>query len=191
MDNQTESLFQEENNKSRVDILAITPGDFQLELVHQLDDKDASAIIDLSAFQEGDLEKNARFNATSVRKYFHYPKTFPLLARHKDIPVGYIVGITLESLNKESWVKCDDHWGLGDTAYIHSFFVHPKYDRLNYSRILLYVFTNWLSGLGFRFISGHEQEEILDKYYSSCEKIKHFENWQNQGQDFWYFRKKI
>ncbi len=190
MEKQTESLFQQEE-KSRVDVLARTPDGFRLELVRQLDDKDAHAIIDLSALQDDDPEKNARFNATSVRKYFHYPKTFPVLARHEEIPVGYVVGITLESLNKESWVKCDSHWGLGDTVYVHSFFIHPRYERLNYSRILISIFTNWLSGNGFHFISGHEREDILASIFPTCEKIKLFTNWQNQGRDYWYYRRKI
>ncbi len=190
MDNRTESLFRQEE-KSRVDILARAADDFQLELVKQLDDKDAHAIIELSGYCGEDLEKSTRFNATSVRKYFHYPKTFPILARHHNIPVGYIVGITLESLNKESWVKCDQHWGYGDTVYMHSFFIHPKYERLNYPRILISLFISWLASNGFRYISGHQSENRLDSFFPVYEKIKLFPNWQNNGEDVWYFRKKI
>jgi len=190
MDNRTESLFQQEE-RSRVDILARTSDDFQLELVKQLDDKDAHAIMELSGCSGEDPDKTARFNATSVRKYFHYPKTFPILARHQNIPVGYIVGIALESLNKESWVKCDQHWGGGDTVYIHSFFIHPKYKRLNYPRILISLFISWLASNGFRYISGHQPENQLDLLFPAYEKIKLFPNWQNNGEDVWYFRKKI
>jgi len=190
MNGDTESLFQQEET-SRVDILAKTPDGFQLELVRQLDDRDARAIISLSALQEGDPDKHGRFNATSVRKYFHYPKTFPVIARHEGIPVAYIVGITLESLNKESWVKCDTHWGMGDTVYIHSFFIHPKYARQNYARVLIRLFSNWLSGNGFHYITGHEREEVLAHLFPDCEKIKRFSSWQNQGVDYWYYRRKI
>ncbi len=190
MGNQTESLFQQEE-KSRVDILARTPDNFQLELVRNLDDHDARAIITLSESEEEEKENYRRFTATSVRKYFHYPKTFPILARHHDMPVGYIVGIALESLNKESWVKCDSHWGMGDTVYVHSFLIHPKYARLNYPRILISLFISWLSSNGFRYITGHETESVLDTLFPAYEKVKHFPNWQNQGKDMWYYRKKI
>jgi GNAT superfamily N-acetyltransferase len=190
MENHTESLFQQEE-KSRVEILARTPDAFQLELVRNLDEKDAGVIMTLSETGREDNEDHGRFNATSVRKYFHYPKTFPVLARHHDIPVGYIVGITLESLNKESWVKCDTHWGMGDTVYIHSFLIHPKYEKLNYSRILISLFISWLSTNGFRYITGHETESVLEQLFPAHKKIKHFPNWQNHGKDMWYFRKKI
>lgn len=187
MTDMTESLFAIED-KSRVDILAGSSDGLQLELVKSLDDRDSEMVIRLSELPGGCREGAARMNAGSVRKYFHFPNTFPFLARFRGKPVGYAVGITLESLNKESWVRCDGHWGAGDTVYIHSFFMHPKFEAQNYSRILLNLCMAWIGRRGFQYISVHQRPCDAARLFPAAEAVASFPNWQNSGEDYDYIR---
>ena len=183
---QAESLFTFDK-KSQVEILAQSAVDFQIELIKSLDDSDSQKLIAMSGLIP-DVFQTSQFTPGSIKKLFNYPKTYPVIARLKGEPIACIIGVPLEYYNKESWVKCDKHWGEGSTIYTQIEMISPKYKNQNYISVLGRMYLNFLSKRGFHFVSGHKKSGDSSSLSPNTHTVKEFDNWQNSYQCYDYFR---
>ncbi|MCK5521035.1 MAG: hypothetical protein KAI81_07975 [Candidatus Marinimicrobia bacterium] len=184
--NSSESLFAFDK-KSQVEVLAQSGANFQIELIKSLDDSDSQELIAMSLLA-AELKKNPPFTPATVRQLFNYPKTYPVIARLNGSPIACIIGVPLEYYNKESWVKCDKHWGDGTTIYTQVELVNPRFRNQNYIAVLSRMYLNFLGKRGFSYVSGHIKKGDSCSLSPNYQVIKEFDNWQNSYQCFDYYR---
>jgi len=181
-----ENLFAFDKS-SQVEVLAASGPGFQIELIKSLDDVDTQSVLSISR-EYPELQHNSQFSPANIRQLFNYPKTFPVLARLNGRPVACIIGVPLEQFNKESWVKCDKHWGDGSTVYTQYELILPRYRRQNYHQVLGKMYINFLSKRGYQYVTGHRQSGSVSALSERVEVVHEFENWQNSYRSYEYFR---
>lgn len=183
---QTQSLFSFDKG-SQVEILARSGTDFQIELIRSLDDSDSQRIISM-ARSLPEEDRGIQLTPASIRQWFNYPKTYPVIARLQGEPIACIIGVPLEFFNKESWVKCDKHWGEGNTIYTQAEIILPRYRKQNYIAVLGKMYMNFLRKRGFEFVSGHRKKGEDSPLSPNAQRVREFENWQNSYRSFEYYR---
>ncbi len=188
MDKATHDLFEVKLSETQKRVLATTPNGIAIELIEHLGEAEFGKIIKISESLVDNFGEHVRFNRGSISKYFNYPKTLPFIVRYKDEIEGFIVGIPLENFAKEEWASCDDNLGKGNTIYTYAFIVRKELRHLGLSKMLKRVFQNTIKRKGFRFVTGHVLEGVSAKFTKKCHVVKKFDNWNDTGYTFEYYR---
>lgn len=188
MDNATRDLFEVTLSETQSRVLATTPDGITIELVEHLGEAEYGAILKISDTLMKNFGLNARFNRNSIKKYFNYPKTLPFIIRYKNEIEGFIIGSPLENFAKESWAHCDENIGKGNTIYTYAYIVRKDRRNLGIAKMLKRVYQNTLRRKGFQYITGHVTEGISMNFTKRSHIVRKFDNWNNTGHAFEYYR---
>jgi GNAT superfamily N-acetyltransferase len=191
MENETRELFDLNLFKTQSRTLASSPNGIAIELIEHLAERDFDRVIEISTALTQKFGKRTQFTRNTVRKYFNYPKTFPFIVRSKGIIAGFIVGAPLEYFSEESWAQCDGNLGKGNTVYTYAFIVDPQYRQQGLAKLLKRVYQNTLSKKDYRYLTGHVIEGTSYNFTRNSQIVRKFDNWNNTGHTFEYYRSSL
>ncbi len=191
MDKKTKELFEISFSNSKSNILAESDNGISVELVEFLGESEFQKIINISEVLIDSYGVNARFTRTTVKKYFNYPRTLPFIIRFKGEPQGFVIGVPLENFEKESWVHYDEYIGHHNTIYTYAFLIKEEYRNFGLSKILKRIYQSTLKKRGYKYVTGHVREGISKKFLKPTKIITKFENWNNTGFIFEYYRTEL
>ena len=171
-------------------LIASSKDNFNIELVHSLDDETANDIITISKDLKNIYGPNSILTKNNIHKYFNNA-TLPFLAKMNNNVIGFIIGAAVENFSNQSWVQYDDNLGQNNTLYTYAFIFQTKYRKKGgYSKTLKKIYTSWAKKRGFSFISGHIKKSIF-KPNNRMEIIREFPKWYESNEPFIYYRRKI
>jgi len=188
MDKATRDLFEVTLSETKSRILAATPEGISIELVEHLGEAEYGTIVRISETLVDNFGSSARFNRNSVKKYFNYPKTFPFIVRYKGEIQGFIVGAPLENFAKEEWAQYDENLGKGNTIYTYAYVVQKDKRNFGIAKMLKRVFQNTLRRKDYLYITGHVMEGVSLNFTHQSHLVRKFDNWNNTGYTFEYYR---
>lgn len=188
MDKSTRDLFEVSLSETKSRVLATNPSGISVELVEQLGESEYSKIVKISETLTEKFGKNARFNRSTVKKYFNYPKTLPFIIRYKNEIEGFIIGVPLENFIDDEWSKCDENLGKGNTIYTYAYVVKEDHRHLGIAKMLKRVYQNTLKRKGYIYVTGHVIENVALHFTKDTHVISKFKNWNNTGYTFEYYR---
>lgn len=191
MDNRTKDLFEISFSNSKSTVLAESDNGISVELVEFLGEGEIQKIIDISDVLINTYGMNARFTRSTVKKYFNYPKTLPFVVRFKGDPQGFVIGVPLEHFEKEAWAHYDEFIGHQNTVYTYAFLIREEYRNFGLSKILKRIYQSTLKKRGYRYVTGHVREGISEKFLKPTKIIAKFDNWNNTGYIFEYYRTEL
>jgi len=191
MDKPARELFEVTLSETKSRVLASTSNGIAVEIVEHLGETDFSRVVKVSETLVDNFGQQARFNRTAVKKYFNYPKTMPFVVKYRDIIEGFIIGVPLEFFGKESWVQCDEQLGKGTTIYTYAFIVSREHRVLGLAKMLKRVYQSTLKRHGYQFITGHVREGVAANFTRNAEVVRKFDNWNNTGFTFEYYRSRL
>ncbi|MBC8491853.1 MAG: GNAT family N-acetyltransferase [Candidatus Marinimicrobia bacterium] len=188
MDKNTRNLFEVSLSETQSRVLASTPDGISIELVEHLGEAEYGKIVKISETLVDNFGSNARFNRSSIKKYFNYPKTLPFVIRYKDDIEGFIVGSPIENFAKEDWAHYDDNLGKGNTIYTYAYVVKKDKRNIGIAKMLKRVYQNTLRRKGYLYMSGHVMEGVSLHFTKKSHVVRKFDNWNNTGYAFEYYR---
>lgn len=188
MDKNTRNLFEISLSETQSRVLASTPDGISIELVEHLGEAEYGKIVIISETLVDNFGSNARFNRSSIKKYFNYPKTLPFVIRYKNDIEGFIVGSPIENFAKEDWAHYDDNLGKGNTIYTYAYVVKKDKRNIGIAKMLKRVYQNTLRRKGYLYMSGHVMEGVSLHFTKECHVVRKFDNWNNTGYAFEYYR---
>ena len=188
---ESNQLTLEIAEKTQSRVIASSYYNFQIELMEKVGEEDIPNLILISEHLVEEFTESVRLTKTSIRKYFNYPKTLPFIARHNNEIIGYIIGVPLEYFKHDPSFQCDDNIGENNTLYTYAFVVMKKYKGNGYGKTLKRVYLSWAKKKGFRFVSGHVQEGISEKFSGEVQVLSRFENWHGTSKTFEYYRRSL
>jgi hypothetical protein len=188
MDKNTRDLFEISLSETQSRVLASTPDGISIELVEHLGEAEYGKIVKISETLVDNFGSNARFNRSSIKKYFNYPKTLPFIIRYKDNIEGFIVGSPIENFAKEDWAQYDDNLGKGNTIYTYAYVVKKDKRNMGIAKMLKRVYQNTLKRKGYLYMSGHVMEGVSLHFTIKSHVVRKFDNWNNTGYAFEYYR---
>ncbi len=188
MDKNTRDLFEISLSETKSRVLASTPDGISIELVEHLGEAEYGKIVKISETLVDNFGSNARFNRSSIKKYFNHPKTLPFIIRYKDNIEGFIVGSPIENFAKEDWAQYDDNLGKGNTIYTYAYVVKKDKRNIGIAKMLKRVYQNTLKHKGYLYMSGHVMEGVSLHFTIKSHIVRKFDNWNNTGYAFEYYR---
>jgi len=188
MDKNTRDLFEVSLSETQSRVLASTPDGISIELVEHLGEAEYGKIVKISETLVDNFGSNARFTRSSIKKYFNYPKTLPFVIRYKDDIEGFIVGSPIENFAKEPWSHYDDNLGKGNTIYTYAYVVKKDKRNIGIAKMLKRVYQNTLRRKGYLYMTGHVLEGVSLSFTNKSHVVRKFDNWNNTGYAFEYYR---
>ncbi len=188
MDEKTRHLFELSSTTTKSKTLAASPSGISIELVEHLGENEYGKIIKISETLVDKFGDNARFSRNSIRKYFNYPKTIPFIVRYRGEIQGFIVGVPLEHFIKEGWARCDENLEKGNTIYTYAYVVKKDHRHLGVAKMLKRVYQNTLRRKGYEYVTGHVLEGVSQRFVKKSQVVRKFNNWNNTGYIFEYYR---
>ena len=176
---------------SKTRIIA-SSGVFQIEYIESVGLNDYPALIHISEALAEDFGKPAILTHGTIQRYFNRKGSLPFIARYRGEIIGYIIGVQLEALNKESWARVDPNFGQLNTLYTYAFVIKSKFKGNGYAKMLKRVYLNWAKKQGtLQFVTGHVKLGISSKFSGDIKIINRVEYWQGTGHTFEYYRRNI
>jgi len=188
MDQQTRDLFEVTLSETQSRMLASTPDGISIELIEHLGESEYGTIVKISETLVNHFGHNARFNRNSIKKYFNYPKTLPFVIRYKKEIEGFIVGAPIENFAREPWAQFDENLGKGNTIYTYAYVVKKDRRNLGIAKMLKRVYQNTLRRKGYLYMTGHVMEGVSLSFTKKSHIVRKFDNWNNTGYSFEYYR---
>jgi hypothetical protein len=175
--------------KSEVRVIASSAYQFRVELVKKVGKDDINGLIEVSKYLANKFGKQALLSKTNIHKYFN-KDTLPFVARFKGEIIGYIIGVPLEHFKQDSWSHFDVNLGKYNTLYTYAFVMKEKYRRKGgYSKTLKRIYINWAKKQNFKFITGHVEQGISQRFTAQTEVVKIFPMWYGVKTPFEYYRR--
>ena len=184
-----EQLTLEIAEKTRSRIIASSSLNFQIELMEHVGEEDIPQLILISEHLVEEFTEDVRLTKTSIRKYFNYPHTLPLVARQSGEIIGYIIGVPLEYFSNDPSFQCDRNLGEKNTLYTYAFVVFQKYKGSGFAKTLKRVYLSWAKKKGFKYVSGHVREGVSQRFTGSVQILQRFDNWHGTNKRFEYYRR--
>ena len=97
--------------QSTIEVIA-SSGIFQIDFFHKTGNSDFDSLIEISRALEKDYGSKAVLSEKTIEKYFNRSGSLPFVARYRGKIIGYIIGIPLEYLNTEPWVRTEENFGM-------------------------------------------------------------------------------
>ena len=183
--------YIEEYHESKTRLMAVS-GPFQIELMEYVGTNDYKYLIEISKTLVKEYGKIALLTPNTIQTYFNKNNSLPFIARFQGEIIGYIIGIPLESLNREPWVLLDIHYKKYNTIYTYAFVINKKHTKNGYAKMLKRVYLNWAKKQeGILYITGHVMEGISKKFKGDITVINKTKNWQGTSKTFEYYRRKL
>ncbi len=191
MGSKTNNLFDISFSNSKAKVLAKSDNGISVELIEFLGESEYQNIIDISASLVNLYGKKAKFNRSTVKKYFNYPRTLPFLIRLNNKAQGFVIGVPLEHFEKESWVHCDEYLGFHNTVYTYAFIIREEFRNFGLSKILKRIYHSTLKKRGYKYVSGHVRKGVSKNFLNPTKVLTTIDNWNNTGFTFEYYRTKL
>ena len=165
-------------------------GVFQIEYLIEALDKDFEGLIAVSRSLEKIYGPRSVLTKNTVIKYFNHPESLPFIARYRKEIIGYIVGIPIEALPQEPWVRTEKNYGKKNTLYTYAFVILNEFRKNGYAKMLKKVFLSKADKLShIKYITGHVAKGVSSNFNGKIELINEVENWQGTGKKFEYYRR--
>ena len=132
---------KEQKSDSTTQIIA-SGGTFQIELVKYAGISDNERLIEVSESLAEEYGPAALLTENTIQIYFNRKGTLPFIARNQGNIVGYMIGVPLEMLSREPWVRLDENFNKGNTIYTYAFVVENDSKGTGCAKILKRVFLN-------------------------------------------------
>ena len=185
-----ETHFQHEP-ESRTQVIA-SRGPFQIELMDYVGANDYTPLIHISEALVEEYGPAAKLTPNTIQTYFNKEGSLPFIARHQGDIIGYIIGVPLETLSRESWARLDINFGKINTLYTYAFVVQKKYKGNGYAKMLKRVYLNWAKKQDhIHYITGHVKQGVSFRFTGDIRIIDRIENWQGTGKTFEYYRREL
>ena len=185
-----ETLFQHEPESS-TQVIA-SSGPFQIELMDYVGANDYTPLIHISEALVEEYGPAAKLTPNTIQTYFNKEGSLPFIARHQGDIIGYIIGVPLETLSRESWARLDINFGKTNTLYTYAFVVQKKYKGNGYAKMLKRVYLNWAKKQEhIHYITGHVKQGVPFRFTGDIRIIDRIENWQGTGKTFEYYRREL
>ena len=94
------------SNNSKVEIIAASAYNFQIELIKEIGKNDLEDILNISVDLSKIYGDHIFIDKNNIAKYFN-KKTLPFVARFNNKIIGFIIGVPLEYFHQESWSRYD------------------------------------------------------------------------------------
>ena len=182
-------FFQEPDSQSKI---IASSGPFLVEFMKYVGTNDYNSLIEISKSLEEEYGKAAKLTPNTIQTYFNRSGSLPFIARHQGTIIGYIIGLPLETLNKEPWARLDINFNKNNTIYTYAFVIQKQFKGNGYAKILKRVYLNWIKKQAqIIFITGHVKAGISSKFKGNIDIIDRVENWQGTGKLFEYYRREL
>tara|TARA_B100001996_G_scaffold113875_1_gene86163 strand:- start:13178 stop:13717 length:540 start_codon:yes stop_codon:yes gene_type:complete len=167
-------------------------GVFQIEYLIEALDKDFEGLISVSKSLEKIYGSRSVLTKNTITKYFNHSESLPFIARYREEIIGYIIGIPLEALAQEPWVRTEKNYGKKNTIYTYAFVIKEDFRQNGYAKMLKKVFLSKAEKLNqIEYITGHVLKGVSGNFNGNIEIINKVENWQGTGMQFEYYRRKL
>ena len=167
-------------------------GVFQIEFLKQIHNQDFNELIKVSRSLEKEFGHRAILTESTIEKYFNQSKSLPFIARYRTEIIGYIIGIPLEELKQEPWVRTEKNYGKKNTIYTYAFVIMDSFRRNGYAKMLKKVFLSKAEKLeDISYVTGHVLKGISSNFSGNIKVVSTVKNWQGTGKEFEYYRRTI
>ena len=167
-------------------------GVFQIELVKKIGKNDHEVLIEISKALSEQFGPETELTSTTINLYFNRDGSIPFIARYRGEIIGYIIGVPLETLDKEPWARLDVNYGKNNTLYTYAFVINKKYKSNGYAKMLKRVYLNWARKRNhIKYITGHVLEGISSNFKGKVYVVDKVANWQGTNKVFEYYRRTI
>ena len=165
-------------------------GVFQIEYLLEALEKDFEGLISVSRSLEKIYGVRSVLTKNTITKYFNHPESLPFIARYRNEIIAYIIGIPLEALYQEPWVRTEKNFRKNNTIYTYAFVIKEEFRKNGYAKMLKKVFLSKAEKLTqIQYVTGHVARGISANFNGNIEIINKVENWQGTGRSFEYYRR--
>ena len=183
--------FDPSSGVSTSKVIRRIAGGFTVELLRSLGTKDIKPLIRISQSLVESFGLKLLATKKDILNYFNPPTTHPFIARHEGDPIGFIIGVPLEQFANLDWANKDDNLGKDNTLYTYAFGVMPSYRGKEIASELKNTYLWWSKDRGYEFITGTVQKGISADMGGEVTVLSSFENWNDTGLTFEYYRRKL
>ena len=111
-------------------------GNFQIEYFEKVGSNDYEKLIQISKALAEEYGKMAILTHGTIQRYFNRKGSLPFIARYRGEIIGYIIGVQLEALDKETWARTDPNFGKHNTLYTYAFVMKSEFKGNGYAKML-------------------------------------------------------
>ncbi len=185
------SGFNPNTAESTSKIIRRIEGGFTIELLRSLGSNDIKPLIEISQSLVESFGLNLLATRKDILKYFNPPSTYPFVARFQGMPVGFIIGAPLEYFGDIKWTSVDKNLGKGNTLYTYAFGVTPSYRGKGIAKELKNTYLWWSKDREYKYITGCVREGVSSQMGGNVTILAKFENWNETGITFEYYRRTL
>tara|TARA_B100001996_G_C18442398_1_gene508905 strand:+ start:159 stop:713 length:555 start_codon:yes stop_codon:yes gene_type:complete len=167
-------------------------GLFQIELVETIGENDHEILIEISKALSEKFGPETELTPSTIELYFNRDGSIPFIARYRGEIIGYIIGVPLETIDREPWARMDVNFGKNNTLYTYAFVINKKYKSNGYAKMLKRVYLNWARKKNYlQYITGHVLEGISSNFKGKVYVVDKVVNWQGTKKIFEYYRRTL
>mgnify|MGYP001181224362 FL=1 len=167
-------------------------GVFQIELVKKIGTNDHKILIKISKVLSEKFGPKTELTPSTIELYFNRNGSIPFIARLRGEIIGYIIGVPLETLDREPWARMDVNFGKKNTLYTYAFVISKQYKSNGYAKMLKRVYLNWARKKNhLKYITGHVLEGISSNFKGKVYVLDKVPNWHGTKQVFEYYRRTL
>tara|TARA_B100000686_G_C16747299_1_gene950268 strand:- start:407 stop:967 length:561 start_codon:yes stop_codon:yes gene_type:complete len=178
------------NSQQSSSNIVASSGVFQIEFLKETRKEDFGQLISISSSLENEFGSRAVLTDNTIKKYFNHPKSLPFIARYRNEIIGYIIGIPLEALNQEPWVRTEENFGKMNTLYTYAFIIMEDFKKNGYAKMLKKVYLSRAEKIdNIEYITGHVAQGVSSRFKGNIELVGEIKNWQGTNKTFEYYRR--
>ena len=179
------------DNASISEVIA-SSGPFQIELMKKVGSDDYPILIKISEALADEFGDKAKLTPNTIQVYFNRQGSLPFIARYQGNIIGYIIGVPIETLDREPWARVDINFGEKNTLYTYAFVIESKYKCNGYAKMLKRVYLNWARKQEhLKYMTGHVMTGIANNFKEQVTVISRVANWQGTNKVFEYYRRTL
>ena len=172
-------------------IISRIDGGFTIELLRSLGSNDVKPLIRISQSLVESFGLKLLATRKDILNYFNPPSTHPFIARFQGEPIGFIIGAPLEHFQEVEWASIDEHLGEENTLYTYAFGVIPSFRGKGIAKGLKTTYLWWSKNRGYKYITGCVREGISSQMGGDVTVLSKFDNWNETGIIFEYYRRTL
>ena len=180
-----------DTTESTSKILNRIEGGFTIELLRSLGSRDVKPLMQISQSLVASFGLNLLATRKDILNYFNPPSTHPFIARFQGEPIGFIIGAPLESFSEIKWTSIDENLGEENTVYTYAFGVIPSFQGKGIAKELKKTYLWWSKDRGYKYITGCVREGISSQMGGDVSILSKFDNWNDTGITFEYYRRTL
>jgi len=183
--------FDPKSSVSTSKLIRRIDGGFTIELLRSLGSQDIKPLIHISQSLVESFGLRLLATKKDILNYFNPPTTHPFIVRHEGDPIGFIIGVPLEQFANLDWAKMDNNIGKENTLYTYAFGVIADFRGKGIAAHLKNTYLWWSKDRGYKYISGTVRKGISADMGGEVTVLSSFENWNDTGLTFEYYRRNL